>query len=396
MTAQSKEKHWKTLQEGFIKQNINPNSIEFCDIVDTSKQDATSQWGWFNALCERIHDGDEIIFDFTHGFRSVPIIFATAINFLQTISEFTLIHAYYGFIDTSSVGSIRKGRIVDLAGFFSLNQWATAAAFFARSADTTFFSELSGMEGAKESFAAFKEIKFSDSMNKLSGIIRNIDVHHASEKALEAVTYLKNLSSNASIPVQWIIKKIDTVFSPLANCNAISRHYDEAYLRSQIQLSHILISHGLYMQAFTTMRELLGSIGMASLRGKYAKANFDSSDGRNKYRYNMAELFLRMCQYPKEKWNWKTNEEEEHVRLLIPFFNRLEQHGLIESLNGLTKKIIDYRNGFDHAWTVVKYPGTSIIEGEAQACLKELESLLQTMFEKNLIFSDSSGSSGEE
>lgn len=390
MTPQSREMHYKPLQEGFVQLGIDPHCIEDCEFMDTSKQDAASQWKWFNALCEKIKDDDEIIFDFTHGFRSVPIIFATAINFLQIITKFKLLHAYYGFIDTAIPGPIKKGRIIDLVGFFILNQWATAAAFFSRSADTSLFAELAQEMGDTETFSGFKDPILADSMKKLSGIIKDIDVHHASEKSLEMLSNIKNKSSSASIPVQRIVHKIDTAFSPLAECNATSHHYDESYLRSQIKLSHILIDHGLYMQAFTTMRELIGSIGMASLGGKYAKSKFDSSDGRTKYRH-MAEFFIRMCQFSRNKWHWQDEDKKNYVSLFLCFYDRLEKQGLIESLHSLTKKIVKCRNGFDHAWTVVSYPGSSCISMEAYDCVEGLENLISVIFENDLISSDKPG-----
>jgi CRISPR-associated DxTHG motif protein len=41
------------------------------------------QWKWFEMILDNIDYGDELTIDLTHGYRSIPIVFSTAVNFLQ-------------------------------------------------------------------------------------------------------------------------------------------------------------------------------------------------------------------------------------------------------------------------------------------------------------------------
>lgn len=387
MTPESRKRYLSELIEGFRDYGISSDRVKIFDGIDTSKQDIESQWNWFSALCGEIQDNDEIVFDFTHGFRSVPIIFASAIHFLQTISNFILLHAYYGFIETSGgIGDENRGRFVDLARFFELNRWATASAFFAHSADASMFSELIRADVTPGLFTFLHEPGMADTMEALSSIIKDVDVHHASNKAIEAVQILQSKGNSLEIPEKRVLDKICSVFMSLAAWNA-KNCYDASYLQAQIELCRILIYHGLYMQAFTAMRELIGSIGMAGLKGKY-REKCDSSDGRTKHR-RLADLFIRRLQYEKLEFN---KEEQVQIdRHIEPFLQRLSEHQLIEPLKCVTKDISNIRNGFDHAWTEKQYMGKKMIASTATDCLKNLESIITSIIEEHLLDDETKG-----
>lgn len=330
-------------------------------------------------MCEKISDGDEVIFDFTHGIRSVPIIFATAINFLQTITSFKLEHAYYEFLDPGSSTSVspKAGKIIDLAGFFSLNRWAAAASFFAYSGDPSLFVTTAETENESKLFSIFKEPTMSENMRDLSSVLKNVNVHNAARVANDAVTFVESKSEGMPFPVQKILRKISATFSDLSNFNNVSRCYDIGYLYSQIELCRILNNYGFFMQSFTVMRELVGSLGMTSLKGKYAATKYDSSDGMKKHR-RIADLFIRMIQYPREKWNWNA-DEKLHVALLMPFYETLKKGNLLSTLIETTKTIIKFRNGFDHGWTIERYIDGRIIAETAKSCLKNLSALIRAI-----------------
>jgi len=385
MTPQSQEKYGDELQQELKRYGSSSLHIECLACIDVNRQDADSQWQWFNSMCEKIQDDDEVVFDFTHGIRSVPIIFATAINFLQTITNFKLTHAYYGFLDPDShdVTSGKSGRIVDLAGFFSLNRWATAASFFAYSGDPSRFVTTAETETESKIFSVFKDPVMSEKMQDLSSVLKNVNVHHAARVANDAVTLTESKSKSSPFPVQKILGKISATFSKLSKFDNASHCYDIGYLHSQIELCRILNNYGFFMQSFTVMRELIGSLGMASLTGKYAKKKYDSSDGMTKYR-RIADLFIRMIQFPRDEWKWEKNEAPR-IPLLLPLYELLEKENLLTDLAETTKNILECRNGFDHGWTFERYTHGQQIAETAQMCLHKLAVLVNEI-EKNDYF----------
>ncbi len=70
--------NWKKLQEripGIVGADI-PNGKSEADI-----------WQIFSKMTENLDEGDEVIFDVTHGFRSIPILALLATSFLRIIAR---------------------------------------------------------------------------------------------------------------------------------------------------------------------------------------------------------------------------------------------------------------------------------------------------------------------
>lgn len=73
MTPESKAKHRDLLVEELLSIGCTEAQL-IEDASITTNQNTEQQWEWFDSLQKLINDDDEVIFDFTHGFRSVPII----------------------------------------------------------------------------------------------------------------------------------------------------------------------------------------------------------------------------------------------------------------------------------------------------------------------------------
>ncbi len=254
---------------------------------------------------------------------------------------------------------------------------------FSMSGDPSRFVTTAETETESKIFSVFKDPVMSEKMQDLSSVLKNVNVHHAARVANDAVTLTESKSKSSPFPVQKILGKISATFSKLSKFDNASHCYDIGYLHSQIELCHILNNYGFFMQSFTVMRELIGSLGMASLTGKYAKTKYDSSDGMKKYR-RIADLFIRMIQYPRDKWNWR-EDEKESIPLLLPLYELLEKENLLTDLTETTKNILKCRNGFDHGWTVERYTQGQQIAETAQMCLHKLAVLVNEI-EKNDYF----------
>lgn len=80
---------------------------------------------------KRFNDGDEIILDVTHSFRSLPLFATTIINYFQSLTEkkIQFEKVYYGMLD-----AMREfdgiAPIVDISTAVELQKWTTAAYSF--------------------------------------------------------------------------------------------------------------------------------------------------------------------------------------------------------------------------------------------------------------------------
>ena len=108
-TKTSKEKYFNELNKDL---NGKAEEIEISENLDPA-----SQWEGFEKIIGKFLPNDELYLDLTHGFRSIPIMFSVAVNFLQQIKNIELKAAYYGAHDQGN-------NIIDFKDFFALNLYS--------------------------------------------------------------------------------------------------------------------------------------------------------------------------------------------------------------------------------------------------------------------------------
>lgn len=385
MTVQSKRKHRDLLVDELIGIGLDAPKQLIEDDSITTNQNTEQQWAWFDSLQKLINDGDQVIFDFTHGFRSVPIIFSTAISFLQKVKRFELLHAYYGYSDQAT----QYSEIIDMAKFYRINEWADGVARLVDMADASKLAELAD-EGQADGFAALNDQKLTKALRDLTDLIKNIDVNNVGKKADEALTLIAAKQQQCSGADAQLLKMVHDKFIGLAIQG--SGCYDDSYFKLQLILTDMLLKHGLNMQAFTVMREAIASIGMLGATGKYAKKDLNTNDGR-RYRKNIGEIFVGLCITNRIEWKQESEERRAFLpkqelqyfdEMLLPFYNELEKKGIASLLHDFSSHLSEYRNGLDHAWTSQAQALPDISE-KGTKFLKQLEQVIALLREHKLL-----------
>lgn len=356
MTDQSRKKHWGILRDELLMVGAREDALRD-DASLTTRMDSTDQWRWFEILLGAIQNDDDVIMDFTHGFRSVPIVFSSAIGFLQKARRFRLLHAYYGYVEKENK-TVGKAEIIDMAGFYRINDWADAVARLTETADASKLAQLA-QEEEDGSFAALNDPKLVEALQSLTDIIKNIDVNRVGTIAETALGIIEKRMDDSSGANLRLLEMVRDKFGELACQQPPSGLYDEGYFRIQLILAEMLLKHHLPMQAFTVMRECVASMGMLGVQGKYAEKSMLTKKGRD-YRRKFGELFTCMCQYPRAEWKFENPAEAARFdqsvindyHHLKPFWERLEELGIAGILQSFVGSMADLRNGFDHAWIV--------------------------------------------
>lgn len=346
MTAESSAKHRDLLLDELLSIGGRPEQFVE-DTSITTNQSTEQQWEWFDALQRLINDGDEVVFDFTHGFRSVPIIFSTAISFLQKVKQFRLLNAHYGYlIERGQVDEPGSGEIIDMTNFYRINEWADGVSRLVDAADASGLASLAEQE--TQGFAALNDPQLVAALNELTGLVKNIDVNHVAEKADVALKLVLAKREDCSGADRQLLDMVVAKFSQLAIDT--SGLYDVNYFSLQLVLSEILIKHRLHMQAFTVMRECVASIGMLAMPSTLANEEMTSKQGHN-HRHIYSGNFVGLCQYGKQHCRVNSKQLNTHRRYVLPFYERLEKEGIAQLLSVFVRDLSRYRNGFDHAWT---------------------------------------------
>lgn len=381
MTPESKAKHRDLLVEELLSIGCKSEQILEDDSI-TTNQNTEQQWEWFDSLQRLINDGDEVVFDFTHGFRSVPIIFSTAISFLQRVKRFQLLNAYYGYMVDRAAGT---GEIIDMAKFYRINEWADGVSRLVDMADASKLAELAE-EGKADGFAALNDKNLTQALRELTNLIKNIDVNNVGQKADEALQLIAAKKETCTGADAQLLEMVVEKFSGLAIQG--SGLYDYDYFRLQLALSEMLLKHGLNMQAFTVMREAIASISLIKLPEKYHQIAPFSAKGR-KLRTRFPELFISLLQFTRETWKYEDEEKSkllpestmsDYYQVVLPMYEELDSLGVVTHLRKFTKSLLDIRNGLDHAWTAKAEAKEEITE-TGFAYHSELSEVIQLLYQ---------------
>nr|MBL0700526.1 TM1812 family CRISPR-associated protein [Desulfobacterales bacterium] len=266
--------------------------------------------------------------------------------------------------------------IINMKDFYIINEWAEAVSRLVEDADARKIAEVAKKT---DSFQAgeLSDPKLIIAFEDLTNTVRNLDIHNVAEKAAKAIQLIKNKENDTSTTGKILLKLVTDKFTSITAGEPLSGKYDKTYFNVQLEIIRLLIEHKLFMQAYTAMREFIGSIGLI----KIETAKVNSSDGR-RLRRRFAEVFVRMLQKEKSGWKFEGLAKKDKEKLM-PYYENLTSLGIEPVLRKFTKDLVDYRNGFDHAWTS-KNEAKPDIEKKGYQFFENLKEVVQ-LLEKNHI-----------
>jgi len=134
LTQEARSKHWTTLQERLAgKVPLHPIDIP-------SGKSEEELWQIFQALAGSLHKGEEVTFDVTHAFRSLPILALLATAYLRVVNQVRLAAILYGAYEAKDAAG--RAPVFNLTPFVDLLDWVTATDRFLRSGDATDLADL--------------------------------------------------------------------------------------------------------------------------------------------------------------------------------------------------------------------------------------------------------------
>lgn len=368
-TQKSYDTHFEKLELQLLQagaENIN-------HLVISEEMTPEAQWEWFEKVLNLIEQDDNLTIDLTHGYRSIPIIFSTAINFLQKARNITLNAVYYGAFDKDR----KLAPIIDMKEFYIINEWAEAVSRLVEDADARKLAEIS-RKAPEFQVRELADESFIKSFEALTNMVRNVDINNVADRVNAVIKLIEEKIRNASVTGKILLKMVINKFASLTTKGPVSGKYDKAYFHIQLEIISLLLDHKLFMQAYTVMRELIGSIGMVEIE----KAKVNSADGR-KLRRRFAEVFVRMLQIEKKVWTFEGQAKKDKEKLM-PYYQKLKSLGIESILREFTKDLVNYRNGFDHAWTS-KSKAYSDIEEKGYHFLEKLKEVVRLLEKNNIL-----------
>jgi CRISPR-associated Csx2 family protein len=277
-------------------------------------------WEIFEKVYNELETGDEIIFDITHAFRSIPMLAIVILNYSKILKNISLSGIYYGAMETigfaSEVAKIEPDKrlvpVFDLTPFDNLLEWSSAIERFTEAGDAGKINRLA----SQTLIPLLKQAKGKDkNLTALSSLAKGLD------------KFSKNIRTNrkAKGSIADSANSIKERLKVLADENIIPafkplfRHIEHSvsdYSDDRIQNGFASVKwcmdHGLVQQAYTMLLELIYT-KMIVITPK------DPSYLENRELASNAFHYVTNKKTDKKSWKEKSLKNEEFTQLMIDF-----------------------------------------------------------------------------
>ncbi|GIW37717.1 MAG: hypothetical protein KatS3mg074_115 [Meiothermus sp.] len=231
VTKEARDKH-----EQAVKQLLP--SAQLVDIPSGKKE--AEYWEIFNTLEQHIPTGAELVFDVTHGFRSLPTLALLVVSFLRAAKAVQLKHVLYGAYEARTGDT---APVFDLTPFMTMLDWASATNRFL---DTGYPQKLAQV--------ALSEDKYKIIASSLTDFSHAMQLHDPIRAGQEAKKALDALQKDFGGPMEILRGRLQKRLEPLV---FTKEDEDEKQLRAIWAQVDWYLEHQHYEKAVGLAKEWL-------------------------------------------------------------------------------------------------------------------------------------------
>lgn len=207
----------------------------------------------FQQIYESMDENDEITFDVTNGFRSIPFLFYPVISYAKELKNITIDNIYYG----PYVRGINPTVILDLQKYGEILDWANAAHIFRISGNAKEILQLSqkrynGLE-EKDSFGESQQAsKWLSSLTEALLTCRGDDSKESISKSARKLFQSRGKMESSSRNKEYMLfdELLKHALDSVSEFNKDMKHYELG-----MHTAEWCIERGLVQQAYTALRE---------------------------------------------------------------------------------------------------------------------------------------------
>ncbi len=224
-------------------------------------------WEMFDAITEQVSEGETVIFDITHGLRSLPFLVFLFAAYLKSAKRVTIEAIYYGALELA-----KPAPVIDLSEFVSILDWLTATDRFVQVGDGRALAELlkAGMPpGAQmrddlDARAMGHHLRAaSEAIDKVSlalWLTRPLEAMQAAARLGQALTQARPDIAQRARPFGVLAEQVRAAYTPFALSAPAEPVNTPADLRIQLAMVRWYLDKGQVVQAVTLAREWLVSL----------------------------------------------------------------------------------------------------------------------------------------
>lgn len=283
----------------------------------------------FTRVFKLLNAGDELYFDITHGFRSLPMLAIVLGNYAKFLKSVVVKHISYGQYDPQT----KKAELVNMLPLSSIQDWTFAAANFLENGNVNQLASLSETVYR----ALLKETKGKDEdarkLRVFTENLRNVSYDFQTCRGMNIVNStnisplkksIDDLQRSVIEPLNPVIKKIE---------NAMLSFDDKQNVLNGFSAAKWCLNHGLFQQAATILQE-----NVVTYFCFRHNIRIDDEDKRELINKAMNILFYA------EK-NWKVDDENRTKLSEVVSDEILKDNDLVCGFKNLT----EVRNDLNHS-----------------------------------------------
>lgn len=344
-TEESKEAKRKDDDRTYLEQlkelHRKDNLPEPEAVLIKSGKSEDELWEIFDTLSSAFDEGDKIIFDITHAFRSIPILSLLVIALLRETKNVNLKGIFYGAFEAKDENG--NTPIFDLSPFVELLDWISATKQFKTTGNAALLVEL--LKIKDKSLAADIE-NLSESLR----LLRPVGVMESSVRVSNKITSEKSLSYVKSKPIFQLLESINESYSRFSLPKP--KENKKEFIKKLFEMAKWYFDKGQYVQSIAIIRELLPTIVCY-------KMNFDffEHEGNRK----VAEDYLNQRDENENLYDWKKT-------------------GLPIEMKEIWREVVGIRNDVLHAGFNKNSVKAKEIEKGNRKFLEKTEKIIKELF----------------
>ncbi len=223
-------------------------------------------WDIFSIVAGEVDPGDTIVFDITHGFRSLPFIAFLSSAYIRDIRKARIEAVVYGAYEARMN---EETPVFDLTSFTRILDWMGAVRSFMVHGDAGDIQKIV-KEQADRAYRAAEEgnrpVKMKDFSTQIESfclatrMAQPIEALAAAERIIGRIPGAKEEIGRFAPPFTCILDQIEAISRFSAPEPGQKKGIDRSHLRAQRELISYQIEKGLYMQAVALAREWMVSL----------------------------------------------------------------------------------------------------------------------------------------
>ncbi|MGE3965957.1 MAG: TIGR02221 family CRISPR-associated protein [Planctomycetota bacterium] len=329
-------------------------------------QSEIALWAIFEKVVACVNEGDRVWFDVTHGFRALPIIALQALSFVRHVKKFRLEGLLYGAFEAKE-GDVAP--IFDLTAMLVLPEWGEALGEWRRTGRADGIVErtrpyLDKVKKELRESAPKSLVQLPQSLKTLSAALALV---RSDKQADWAGRVLGNIEgARAALPAHPALAPLRLILDLIAaDVEPLSHGGDEGSLRQQLRTAEWYMSRGRFVEAATTLREVLtsGAVAIAQAQGVATlprRNGVEAAPHDAEYRAG-ADFALQVV-----SGHVPDGEPQQPASDAM----RTVPEELLRSAKSALDTLRDLRNRLNHAWTSSEARRVKFVARDPLSCVQ--------------------------